>query len=133
MAVRAARRARGTRPPVRGRDRGPHDPRHRARRRSGPPRGAVTLVRCKDTRARAVLLRTLGLRKEAATLRELSGALIGELGDKTAAHDLATALKRLVNEGEGDLAVEGVVVSALRSLAHLGGPEAVSSAVALAN
>jgi HEAT repeat protein len=93
----------------------------------------VTLVRCKDTRARPVLLRTLGLRNEAATLRELAGALVGELGDKTAAHDLAVALKRLVNEGEGDLAVEGVAVAVLRSLAHLGGPEAVSSAVALAN
>jgi len=93
----------------------------------------VTLVRCKDTRARAVLLRTLGLRNEAATLRELAGALIGELGDKSAAHDLAAALRRLVNEGEGDLAVEGVAVAVLRSLAHLGGPEAVSSSVTLAN
>ncbi len=93
----------------------------------------VTLVRCKDTRARTVLLRTLGLRNEAATLRELAGALVGELGDKTAARDLAAALKRLVNEGEGDLAVEGVAVAALRSLTHLGGPEAVSSAVALTN
>ncbi len=93
----------------------------------------VTLVRCKDTRARTVLLRTLGLRNEAATLRELAGALIGELGDKSAAHDLATSLRRLVNEGEGDLAVEGVAVAVLRSLAHLGGPEAVSSVVALAN
>ncbi len=93
----------------------------------------VTLVRCKDTRARAILLRTLGLRNEAATLRELAGALIGELGDKSAAHDLAIALKRLVNEGEGDLAVEGVSVAVLRSLAHLGGPEAVPAVVALAN
>jgi len=93
----------------------------------------VTLVRCKDTRARTILLRTLGLRNEAATLRELAGALIGELGDKSAAHDLAIALKRLVNEGEGDLAVEGVSVAVLRSLAHLGGPDAVSAIVALAN
>ncbi len=93
----------------------------------------VTLVRCKDTRARTILMRTLGLRNEAATLRELAGALVGELGDKSAAHDLATALKRLVNEGEGDLAVEGVSVAVLRSLAHLGGPEAVSAAVALAS
>jgi HEAT repeat protein len=92
----------------------------------------VTLVRCKDPRSRAVLLRAIGQHTEAATLRELAGALIGELGDKSAARDLAEVLRRLVNEAEGDLAVEGVAVAALRSLAHLGGPEAVASAVALA-
>jgi len=92
----------------------------------------VTLVRCKDARGKAVLMKTVGLRKEAATLRELAAALIGELGDKSAARDLAVALKALVNEAEGDIAIEGVAVAALRSLAHLGGPEAVSSAVTLA-
>ena len=92
----------------------------------------VTLVRCKDARSKTVLMKTIGLPKEAATLRELAAALIGELGDKSAARDLAAALKALVTEAEGDLAIEGVAVAALRSLGHLGGPEAVAAAVALA-
>jgi HEAT repeat protein len=92
----------------------------------------VTLVRCKDARSKAVLMKTVALEKEAATLRELAAALVGELGDKSAARELAAALKRLVNEAEGDIAIEGVAVAALRSLGHLGGPEAVAAAVALA-
>jgi HEAT repeat protein len=93
----------------------------------------VTLVRCKDVRTRQVLLHTVGLQKEAATLRELAAALLGELGDKTVAGDLAAAVQRLVNEAEGDIAIEGVAATALRALAHLGGPTAVATAVTLAN
>src|SRR5206468_3740432 len=93
----------------------------------------VTLVRCKDPRGKSVLLHTLGRRNEAATLRELSAALLGELGDRSAAPEVAAALKRLVNESEADLALEGVAASALRALAHLGGPDAVAAAVTLAN
>ena len=92
----------------------------------------VTLARCKDPRTRTVLLHTLGLHIEAATLRELAAALLGEMGDKSAAPALAAALRRLVNEAEGDIAVEGVAVAALRALAHLGGAEAITAAVALA-
>jgi HEAT repeat protein len=92
----------------------------------------VTLVRCKDPRSKTVLLRTLGRRNEAATLRELSAALMGELGDRNAAAEVAAALRRLVTESEADIALEGVAASALRALARLGGPAAVSSAVALA-
>jgi HEAT repeat protein len=92
----------------------------------------VTLVRCKDARSRTVLMKTVGLQREAATLRELAAALVGELGDKSAARDLAAELKRLVKEAEGDIAIEGVAVAALRALGHLGGPEAVAVAVGLA-
>src|SRR6185369_8400745 len=84
----------------------------------------VTLVRCKDARGKTVLLRALGRRNEAATLRELAAALLGELGDRGAAPEMASALKRLVNESEADLALEGVAASTLRALARLGGPEA---------
>ena len=93
----------------------------------------VTLVRCQDPRTRQVLLHTVGLQKEAATLRELAAALLGELGDRTVAGELAATLKRLVNEAEGDIAIEGVAATALRALAHLGGPAAVATAVTLAN
>jgi HEAT repeat protein len=92
----------------------------------------VSLVRCQDPRSKTVLLRTLARHNEAATLRELAAALLGELGDKVAAADLAAALQRLVNESEADLALEGVAASALHALARLGGPPALTSAVALA-
>ena len=65
-------------------------------------------------------------------MRELAAALIGESGDNGAAPQLATALRSLVNEAEGDLALEGVAATALRALAHLGGPDAVGAAVTLA-
>jgi HEAT repeat protein len=92
----------------------------------------VGLAHCKDPRARLVLLRTLARRNEAATLRELSAALIGEAGDRSAAPLLAEALRRLVVESEADMALEGVAATALRALAHLGGSEAVDAAVTLA-
>jgi HEAT repeat protein len=92
----------------------------------------VSLVRCNDPRGRTILLRVLGRRNEAATVRELAAALLGELGDRAAAADLAAALRRLVNESEADIALEGVAASALRALARLGGPPAVTAAVALA-
>jgi len=92
----------------------------------------VGLVRCKDKRSRAVLLKTIARQNEAATVRELAAALIGESGDQGAAPLLATALRGLVNEAEGDLALEGVAATALRALARLGGPDAVGAAVTMA-
>ncbi len=92
----------------------------------------VGLVRCKDKRARTVLLKTVARTNEAATVRELAAALIGESGDHDAAPQLATTLRALVNEAEADLALEGVAATALRALAHLGGPDAVGAAVTLA-
>ncbi len=92
----------------------------------------VGLVRCKDDRAHALLSSTLKNRHASAPLRELAAALSGELGDRSVARELAETLDLLVNEGEGDLAIEGVAVSALRSLAHLGGPDAARAAARLA-
>jgi HEAT repeat protein len=92
----------------------------------------VSLARCKDPRARITLLRTLARKKESATIRELSAALIGESGDRSATRLLAEALRRVVVESEGDLALEGVAVAALRALARLGGPDAVDAAATLA-
>jgi HEAT repeat protein len=92
----------------------------------------VGLVRCKDPRTRTVLLKKLAQQTEAATVRELAGALLGETDDKGAAPQLATALRGLVNEAEGDLALEGVAATALRALARLGGPDAVGAAITLA-
>ena len=92
----------------------------------------VGLTRCKDKRARTVLLKVVAHQNEGATVRELAAALLGESGDKDAAPQLATALRGLVNEAEGDLALEGVAATALRALARLGGPDAVGAAVTLA-
>jgi len=92
----------------------------------------VGMARCKDPRTRAVLLKTVARQNEAATVRELAAALLGESGDHGAAPQLATALRSLVNEAEGDLALEGVAATALRALAHLGGPDAVGAAVTMA-
>jgi HEAT repeat protein len=92
----------------------------------------VGLARCKDSRARIVLLKTLARRTESATLRELSAALLGESGDRSATRLLGEALRRLVVEAEADMALEGVAATALRALARLGGPDAVDAAVTLA-
>jgi len=92
----------------------------------------VGLARCKDPRARTLLLRAVGRRNEASTLRALAAALLGELGDPTVAHDLAAALARQVNESEDDLSVEGVAAASLRTLGRLGGPDATAAAVTLA-
>jgi HEAT repeat protein len=92
----------------------------------------VGLARCKDGRTQPLLLRVLGRRNEASTVRELAAALLGELGDRAAAPGMASALGRQVNESEEDLSVEGVAVTTLRALARLGGPDATASAVKLA-
>jgi HEAT repeat protein len=92
----------------------------------------VSLARCKDSRARLVLLKTLARRTESATLRELAAALLGESGDRSATRLLGEALRRLVVEAEADMALEGVAATALRALARLGGPDAVEAAVTLA-
>jgi HEAT repeat protein len=90
------------------------------------------LSRCKDPRAQPLLLRVLGRRNEASTVRELAAALLGEMGDRRAAPAMAAALDRQVNESEEDMSVEGVAVMTLRSLARLGGPDATAAAVKLA-
>ncbi|HVR01062.1 MAG TPA: HEAT repeat domain-containing protein, partial [Polyangia bacterium] len=92
----------------------------------------VGLTRCQDARARPLLLRVLGRRNEASTVRELAAALLGEMGDRAAAPAMAAALARQVNESEEDLSVEGVAETTLRSLARLGGPEAAAAAAKLA-
>ncbi|MEP6652197.1 MAG: HEAT repeat domain-containing protein [Myxococcales bacterium] len=88
----------------------------------------VGLVRCHDPRARPTLLATLKNRHASAALRELSGALLGELGDHTVTPELADTVGTLVNEAEGDLAIEGVATSAIRSLGRLGGAAAAGAA-----
>jgi HEAT repeat protein len=92
----------------------------------------VGLGRCKDPRAKTVLLQTLAREKEAATVRELAAALLGESGDRSLAPKVGHLLRRLVVESEGDMALEGVAASTLRALARLGGPDAVDAAVTLA-
>lgn len=95
--------------------------------------GLAGLVRCRDPRARQLLVTVLKSRRTAAPMRELAAALMGELGDKSVAPDLARIVDGLVVESEGDLAVEGVVVAALRTLGQLGGSDAAAVAARLAN
>ncbi|HEX2660204.1 MAG TPA: HEAT repeat domain-containing protein, partial [Polyangia bacterium] len=92
----------------------------------------VGLTRCKDPRAASVLLQVMKSRRMNGSLRELSAALLGELREPRAAKPLADLVSGLVNEAEGDLAVEAVVVAALRSLTRLGGPDAAAVAATLA-
>ena len=52
----------------------------------------IGLVRCKDPRARTILLRTLNKHDENASLRALSAGLLAEAGDRGAAPEVAAAL-----------------------------------------
>jgi HEAT repeat protein len=92
----------------------------------------IALARCKDARARPVFLHVLDKPDENASLRALAAGLLADSHDSSVAPELAAALQRAVAEAEADLAVEGVVVAALRALARLGGADAVGSAVAMA-
>jgi HEAT repeat protein len=92
----------------------------------------IGLARCKDPRARTIFIRTLKKHDENASLRALSAGLIAEAGDAGAAPAVADALHDIVAESEEDMALEGVAVAVLRSLARLGGPDAVKAAVTLA-
>jgi HEAT repeat protein len=92
----------------------------------------VGLAHCKDPRASTLLLRVLGRRNEASTLRELAASLLGDLDARAVAPGMAAALARQVNESEEDLSVEGVAQATLRALGHLGGPAATTAAVTLA-
>jgi HEAT repeat protein len=92
----------------------------------------IGLSRCKDPRARTILLRTLNKHDENPSLRAMSAGLLAEAGDQGSAPEVAAALKRLVSQSEEDMALEGVAMAVLRALARLGGPDAVSAAAALA-
>jgi ParB family chromosome partitioning protein len=92
----------------------------------------IGLQRCKDPRARQVLLAALNRREETPSLRALAAGLIAESGDRAAAPQVAEALRGLVAEAEADLALQGAAAAVLRALARLGGPDAVTSAIALA-
>jgi hypothetical protein len=94
------------------------------------------LDRCGDPRMPRFLLTILRTVTTDPSLRELAADLCGGRGrspDAPAlAHALADALPSLVNEAEGDLAIEAVTIAALRSLGALGGPDAARAAAALA-
>jgi HEAT repeat protein len=92
----------------------------------------IGLAHCKDPRARTVFLRTLKQHDENASLRALSAGLLAESNEHGAAAQMAAALKDIVAQSEADLALQGVAVAVLRALGHLGGPDAVQAAVALA-
>jgi len=91
----------------------------------------VGLARCRDRRARPALIQVMKTRRVNPSLRELAAGLLGETRDPVAAHALAGALPSLVNEAEGDLAVEGIAAAALRALGRQGGPEAIKAAADL--
>jgi HEAT repeat protein len=95
-------------------------------------REALTgLARCKDPRAATLLLRALGRREEDPDIRALAARLVATLGDRALARPMAEALARMRVEAQEDLALEGVTVVVMQSLARLGGPEAVGAAVQL--
>jgi HEAT repeat protein len=89
------------------------------------------LARCRDPRAATLLQRALGRRAEDPDLRALAARLLGTLGDRAQARPMAEALARMRVEAQEDLALEGVTVVVMQSLARLGGPDAVGGAVQL--
>jgi len=91
----------------------------------------VGLTRCHDKRAPGTLLQLARTRRMNPALRELAVSLVGEWGDPHVTDTLSEQIPSLVNEGEGDLAVEGITVAAIRALAHGGGPRSVSVLAAL--
>jgi HEAT repeat protein len=80
----------------------------------------IGLARCRDPRAREVLLRVLGRAAEEAELRALAARLLGDMHDCAAAHEMAAALDRLRMESQADLALEGVAVATMHALSALG-------------
>jgi HEAT repeat protein len=91
----------------------------------------VGLTRCRDKRAPGALLQLVRARRVNPSLRELAASLIGEWGDPHVTDALADQLPALVNEGEGDLAAEGIAIAAIRSLGHAGGPRSAAALAAL--
>jgi HEAT repeat protein len=89
------------------------------------------LARCRDPRAPTLLMRALGRREEDPDLRALAARLLATLRDRGTARPFAEAVARLRVESQADLALEGVTVVAVQSLARVGGPEAVGAAVKL--
>jgi HEAT repeat protein len=95
-------------------------------------REALTgLARCKDPRAAPLLLRAVGRRTEDPDIRALAARLLVLLKDPKVAATFAEAVARLRVEAQEDLALEGVTVVAMQSLARVGGPEAVGAALQL--
>jgi len=89
------------------------------------------LTRCRDSRAPTLLLRALGRRVEDPDIRALAAQLLATLGERALGRPMAEALARMRVEAQEDLALEGVTVVVMQSLARLGGPEAVGGAVQL--
>jgi HEAT repeat protein len=73
----------------------------------------------------------VGRRAEDPDIRALAARLLGTLKDPTVARPFAEAVARLRVEAQEDLALEGVTVVAMQSLARVGGPEAVGAALQL--
>lgn len=91
----------------------------------------VGITRCRDKRAPGALLQLVRTRRMNPALRELAASLIGEWGDRQVADALAEQLPALVNEGEGDMAAEGITIAAIRSLGHSGGSKSAAALAAL--
>jgi HEAT repeat protein len=90
------------------------------------------LARCRDGRAAGLLLERLESEGEEPENRTVAARLVGTLGDRAAAARLGRVLDRLREEAQVEPALEGVAVAALQSLARLGGPDAVTAALAQA-
>jgi hypothetical protein len=87
------------------------------------------LVRCRDGRARDLLLRILERRAESAALRGLAAQLLGRLGARDAAPALATAVASLLQESQADLAIEATLALTLGALVSLDSRLALSAAL----
>jgi HEAT repeat protein len=91
----------------------------------------TSLVRCRDYRASALLVRVLGRLPESADLRTLVAHLLAEMKDRRTTKPMAEALKRLRKESESDVSLESTASETVTALAALGGKDAVAAAVDL--
>ena len=89
------------------------------------------LAHCRDWRASALLVRVLGRLPESADMRSLAARLLADMKDPRTAAPMAAALKRLQNESQSDLSLEGTATETVMALATIGGRDSVTAAVAL--
>jgi HEAT repeat protein len=91
----------------------------------------IGLAHCHDRRAPPLLVHVLGRLRESADMRSLAARLLADLKDPRTTARMATALKRLQNESQSDLSLEGTATETVMALAAIGGKTAVAAAASL--
>jgi HEAT repeat protein len=91
----------------------------------------VGLAHCRDRRASALLVRVLGRLPESADMRSLAARLLADMKDPRTTAPMAAALKRLQEESQSDLSLEGTITETVMALAAIAGRDSVAAAADL--